>query len=241
MSILSVVTSLVLAVAPKFLKNLDNRDPKKAEMFAGRIKNFVDTNVKPINTEADVVEVVKIIKEKPEINLKILDVLLDAERELAELHIADVQHARASHRDLDQRTQPGMLIGASFASIIFIGAAITYLAINPPSGVSGGERDIAIQLTGAAVGFLTGIGGMFARNISSACDFWYGSSMGSKSKTDQISQIIDEGAGNRAAQHNNPVTPPILNVPPVAAPPAPVIDPVVAARENFRALMNPST
>lgn len=192
LSAISLISPLLSALAPKFLANLF--DAERGEEYAERVKNFVDNNVTKIDTEKDVDTAIEKIREDPVVNQRLLEMLIDAERDLYEKRIADVQHARDFRASIGGSKQPTILLGLSFGLLIFIILAVIAMVIWSPFLPENGNKDIVLQLSGAAIGFLTGIGGMFARNIGSAFDFWFGSSAGSKSKTAQIDTILKKAA-----------------------------------------------
>lgn len=189
MSSIKLATALLATVAPAFLRNLRREDI--SEKYAKRVIKYVDSNIRPVKTDEDVKEVADIVRQDPVQFEGFMEMLLEAERQLVEMHISDVQHAREHNRTAAESRQAFVLLVLSFASIICIAFFLMWMVLAPPKLSDGGpNRDLVIQISGAAIGFLTGIGGMFARNISSAFDYWFGSSAGSKDKSDQIDKII---------------------------------------------------
>jgi hypothetical protein len=91
------------------------------------------------------------------------------------------------------------MLAAAFAGVVGIALVMFLLSLSADAENS--------ALVNTLVGFLSGIGGMFARNIGTAFDFEFGSSRGSADKTREL-----------AALH--------------AAPPAPA-DPLTAFRRRL--------
>lgn len=98
-----------------------------------------------------------------------------------EAHNADRADARARDVALggENRRADVMLI-AAFVAVVAIAVVLAATAWAPP----GRESEV-----GTLTGFLTGIGGMFARNIGSAFDFEFGSSRGSREKTGALERL----------------------------------------------------
>lgn len=126
------------------------------------------------------------IRQNPELALQFKQAVLEQDAELEKAYLADRQDAR--HRDVEVRKITGgtnvradIMLIAAFVAVIVIAAFVTWLALKGLEGKAG-----------LAVGFLTTIGGMFARNIGSAFDFEFGSSRGSKEKDAALVKWVDE-------------------------------------------------
>ncbi len=91
--------------------------------------------------------------------------------------LADKRDARARDVEIRRLNDGGndratVMLGLAFLSITAICALL-----------------ILYPVPGEVLGFLTGIGGMFARNIGTAFDFEFGSSRGSKQKSAQLDKL----------------------------------------------------
>lgn len=221
--LVGLIRPLLTAVAPKFVKNLSDTD--RADDFARIVKTFVDQNVTPIDENADaataraeVNTAIDKIQNDPQLSERMMEMLIDAEREMAEKRLADVRNAREFRLNSVENSQSQWLLTFSFVLIFLIVLLLVGMIFIVPrlNFESDDNRELAIQISGAAIGFLTGIGGMFARNIGSVFDFWFGSSVGSKAKTEQIGKYLTE---NPAPPQPSP--PPV----PPPAPPAPPTPP----------------
>ena len=129
-------------------------------------------------------EIHQAISTDPQAALKLHQAELDfqakqTDQKLDELkaYLSDMQAART--RDLDIRKlgklnfRADLMLLAAFLAVIVI-AVILCL---------GGAA-----ISGSVIGFLTTIGGMFARNIGTAFDFEFGSSRGSMEKTQLLAE-----------------------------------------------------
>ncbi|MTI19309.1 hypothetical protein E1162_18865 [Rhodobacteraceae bacterium RKSG542] len=101
-------------------------------------------------------------------------------------------------------TEAADLLKLSFLLLALIIALVMLLIIAVPllAASVATSKDILLQLAGAALGFLTGLGGLFARNISSAFDFWWGSSAGSKQKDANLQEALSGQTDKTADQLN---------------------------------------
>ncbi|MEC9434418.1 MAG: hypothetical protein VYD87_16060 [Pseudomonadota bacterium] len=79
-----------------------------------------------------------------------------------------------------------LMLAGTYAALAIIAAVLGALAIFAP------ETDSALVNT--LVGFLTGIGGMFARNLGTAFDFEFGSSRSSREKDERLAGIAESQA-----------------------------------------------
>jgi hypothetical protein len=151
-----------------------------ATKVATVIQSVTDTDV---STPAGVAEARKKLEENPELKSKLQVELaqLDLELERIELqreqaYLADIQDARA--KAIQRReagggdTRANVLLALAFFAVI----AIVALVILVP------------EINQTVLGFVIGIGGMFARNIGSAFDFEFGSSKGSKIKDEKLAE-----------------------------------------------------
>jgi hypothetical protein len=197
--IVTLIAPLVQALAPKFLPVLTDSD--RGEEFAERIKNFVNSAVTPIDqnappetAKAQVKTAIQKIESDPLLSTEMLSMMIDAERDLTEKHLEDLKSARQFRLDHGEDSQSRWLLTLSFVllgTIIVVVVAMAFLVPLLGTWVDDFNEDIAMQISGAVLGFLTGIGGMFARNIGSVFDFWFGSSAGSKAKSAQIGKELE--------------------------------------------------
>ena len=120
----------------------------------------------------------------PELQAQLRIRLQEIEQTELEALLADKQNARA--RDVRIRELGGenrradIMVALAFGSITAICALL-----------------IIYPVPDAVLGFLTGIGGMFARNIGTAFDFEFGSSRGSKEKDRAAAEALRPLGGNQ--------------------------------------------
>jgi hypothetical protein len=140
-----------------------------------------------------------LIEADPELAARLASELRRLEAQELERLLADRRDARA--RDVEVRrltgglnTRANVMLLLAFLAIVVIAGKL--IALNLRSAGQSGDE---LQFTGAIIGFLTGIGGMFARNIGSAFDFEFGSSRGSKNKDGQIEQLSRDLSALRGA------------------------------------------
>ncbi|WP_310619257.1 hypothetical protein [Flexibacterium corallicola] len=214
----SVAAQILSALAPQFLQGLF--DPNHGEAFTSEVTRFIDRNLLgPSAKQAPdpAAAALQKLEQDPKLQQAFFEMLIETERRMHELHLKSVQQARehrASSRDMEQSSK---LLSQSFMLLVAIIGFVIVLVIVVPvvSAYSLEGKDSLLQITGAAIGFLTGIGGMFARNISAAFDYWFGSSSGSKHKTDQLSGMLS--APNWGRSFSSPFEPleaPAKQIPP---------------------------
>lgn len=186
----SALIPLVADAAPSIVRFLvadkEDNTPNRVEEAVGTVAKVVEavTN-QPINTPDDVAAAREILAQNPE-KLAALQIelaktnlefeRLDVEREKAILN--DKQNARATsiaRLQAGGSDWRGVMLVMAFVSII---AIVTLLVLKP-------------DVSQTVVGFIIGIGGMFARNIGSAFDFEFGSSRGSKEKSSMLKEEIE--------------------------------------------------
>lgn len=149
-----------------------------ANKVADVVKSVTNTDVTTPEGVASVREQLQadpVLKERLSMELARVDVELERmELKREQARLADVQDARAkaiARREVGGDDLRGnLMLVAAFFAIIAIVALLILVKDIPPE----------------VVGFVIGIGGMFARNIGSAFDFEFGSSRGSKSKDAKI-------------------------------------------------------
>jgi hypothetical protein len=130
--------------------------------------------------QADPDRAVDAIAKDPALQAELVKVLSAERLEFERLALADRQGAR--QRDVEVRKLTGgrnrradVMLIAAFVGVIAIAGFVTWISL------AGLEAK-----AGLAIGFLTTIGGMFARNIGTAFDFEFGSSRSSRDKDDLI-------------------------------------------------------
>lgn len=120
----------------------------------------------------------------------------DLRARLAELALAETEAHLADRADARERDlalvrqgrvnrRADLMLAAAFAGVVGIAGVMFLLSLSADAENS--------ALVNTLVGFLSGIGGMFARNIGTAFDFEFGSSRSSAEKT----QVL-EGFAARA-------------------------------------------
>ncbi len=177
LALASSLIPLVADVLPPMVRFLVG-DPaadsvKRTTDAATKIAKEVSRVVgQPVETPAQVEEARAILAADPALLVQLRSELARVDAELARIelerdkaYLADVQHARESQEQRGEKRGNLMLI-AAFVSIIAIVALVALVE----------------NLNQTVLGFIIGIGGMFARNIGSAFDFEFGSSRGSKNK-----------------------------------------------------------
>ncbi|WP_108262758.1 hypothetical protein [Mangrovicoccus ximenensis] len=178
--VLALATSLIPLVADvlppmvRFLVGDKQADAVKhtaeaAESIATEVSKVVGL---PVQTPAQVEEARAVLTANPELMVELRTSLAQLDAELARIELerdraflADIQDARRSQETRGEKRGNIMLVSA-FVAIVAIVALVT---LKP-------------DLNQTVIGFVIGIGGMFARNIGSAFDFEFGSSRGSKNK-----------------------------------------------------------
>lgn len=197
--VISLVKPVIAAIAPTFLRNLFGGE--KSEEFAKKVLDFINEKVSPVDPNADqtmanaeVERAIGKLQSDPELTQRMLEMMLESERQINEKEIEDLKDARQFRKDYGDEVQSNKLINISTGLLVFIIVVILLMLVVTPFLITkeadSPTKELIIQLSGAAFGFLTGIGGMFARNIGSAFDFWFGSSRGSKEKSGQISTVL---------------------------------------------------
>lgn len=237
--VISLVKPIVAAIAPGFLKNLISGN-QRSEEFATKVLEFINAKVSPVDpsatkevAEAEVNQAIQKLQSDPALSKSLLETLLESERQVTEREIADLKDARQFRNDYGDEVQSNKLINISSGLLVFIIVVIILMLVVTPAmiKVAGDQeavRDLVIQLSGAAFGFLTGIGGMFARNIGSAFDFWFGSSRGSKEKSAQIKTVLRTVQPETDRQFENTQT---------GANPTDTTNEIAKFHENFRRAM----
>ncbi len=186
MPLAALILPILSAVAPSLLRSVMG-DDRAADSVSRSVREAVaDVTGVVVTTEQERDEALRRLEQdaalRAELKLRLADLavreteMLLADR--ADARSRDVELARLTGGVNDRATK--MLI-AAFAAVTAI--VIALIALNH---VATPEND---RYVGAVIGFLTGVGGMFARNIGTAFDFEFGSSRGSKAKTGQIEAL----------------------------------------------------
>jgi hypothetical protein len=179
---------LVSSVAPALVRLATGSD--RAADVAREVSDAVGevVGIRPETPEL-ARDALEAIQADPALYARLRSRLAEIEQEELECLLADRQDARS--RDLRVRelaggvnTRANVMLLLAFLAIIAIAAALVLLNLNADA-----QSPQQMQFNGAIIGFLTGIGGMFARNIGSAFDFEFGSSRGSKNKDGQIEAL----------------------------------------------------
>ncbi len=111
-----------------------------------------------------------------------------AELSLAEAEALLADRADARARDVQivkvlgrENRRADVMLVAAFSAVVGIAGVMFLLSLNKDAENS--------AMVNTLVGFLTGIGGMFARNIGTAFDFEFGSSRSSREKDGRIAEL----------------------------------------------------
>ncbi|MDF2232606.1 hypothetical protein P2H44_08585 [Albimonas sp. CAU 1670] len=181
---LPAVLPLLTSLAPVLAKLVSGSD--RAEAVTKTVSAAVErvAGIAP-DTPEKVEKVRALIDQNPEMFVKLRTELQAIEQAELEAYLADRKDARARdlelHRLGDGNLRANIMLGMAFGAIVVITGALVLLN-------TFGEKS---EFTGAIFGFLTGIGGMFARNVGSAFDFEFGSSRGSQKKSEQLQTMTD--------------------------------------------------
>lgn len=182
---LPVVLPLITSLAPALAKVVTGSD--RAGEVTAAVSSVVErvAGITP-DTPEKVERVQAMIQADPALFMKMRTELQAIEQAELEAYLTDRKDARA--RDVELRrlgetgnTRANVMLAMAFGAIIVIAGALVLLnAYGAPN-----------EFTGAIFGFLTGIGGMFARNVGSAFDFEFGSSRGSQQKSQQLESLTN--------------------------------------------------
>ena len=138
------------------------------------------------------------LQANPDMQAKLVSELRRIEQQELDSILADRQHARDRDVKIQEATggnhRANIMLGMAFLAIVAIVVTLFLLYRHTP-----GENQNA-EILGTIIGFLTGIGGMFARNIGSAFDFEFGSSRGSKNKDAEIAKLSDQVSSLQSAE-----------------------------------------
>jgi hypothetical protein len=202
MALPALLAPILAAAAPRLIRLATGST--RAEAVTGAVADAVAevAGVRPDTPDA-AEAARRRLAEDPALTARLAERLRGIEEREFEAALADLADARA--RDVAIRRLGGgagradVMLGMAFLAIVAIAATLVWLM----------RQDGADpQLVGAIIGFLTGVGGMFARNIGSAFDFEFGSSRGSKAKDAQIESLTRDAralsveAGRTAAPLN---------------------------------------
>ncbi|SET77069.1 hypothetical protein [Oceanicella actignis] len=186
MPLVSLILPILSAVAPSLVKAVAG-DDENAQVISRTVRDVVaEVTGVAVTTAEERDEALRRIREdaelRAELKLRLADIALRETEALladrADARRRDVELTRVTGRVNDRATN--MLI-AAFAAVAVITVALIVLNFYVSA-----END---RYIGAVIGFLTGVGGMFARNIGTAFDFEFGSSRGSQIKSSQIEAL----------------------------------------------------
>lgn len=180
---------LVSAVAPALLSRLVGDS-------SGRVGAAVTAAVEEIvgadpRTEAGRDAALAAIEADPALAAELKARLAELSLAETEAYLADRADARARDVALAEATgesfrRADVMLIAAFAAVVAIATVMFLLSLNATAENS--------ALVNTLVGFLTGIGGMFARNIGTAFDFEFGSSRSSREKDGRLAGFAARGA-----------------------------------------------
>lgn len=174
--------SLVTEFAPGLIKHFaGDKAGEVAEDVAGVVKKATGKDI----SKPDELEEAKAILEKdPKLLLDFKTELANIELNREKAYLADRQDARQRDVELrktgDKNWRANIMLVCAFVAVITISIVL----------------GIMDKLQGPVIGFLTTVGGMFARNIGTAFDFEFGSSRGSQIKTDGMFKRLTGGTGS---------------------------------------------
>lgn len=119
-----------------------------------------------------------ILATNPELGVQLQTRMAELDNELTQMYLADVQDART--RDIEMRkqgqtnTRADVMVVSAFVGVIVISVFLI----------------MKTDVTQPVMVFLTTIGGMLMKNISTAFDFEFGSSRGSKEKSNNMGDMM---------------------------------------------------
>lgn len=182
---LPVVLPLLTSLAPALARVVTGSNR------AGEVTQAVSSAVERVagiapDTPEKVERVQAMIEADPALFMQMRTQLQAIEQAELEAFLGDRKDARARDIEIrqiseDGNTRANVMLAMAFGAIIVIAGALVLL----------NAYGQANEFTGAIFGFLTGIGGMFARNVGSAFDFEFGSSRGSQQKSQQLESLTN--------------------------------------------------
>lgn len=186
MALPALILPILSAVAPGLIRAVMG-EGETADAVSRSVRDAVrEVTGVEVTTEAERDAAMARIAEdaamRSELKLRLADIALRETEALladkADARRRDVALARITGSRNDRASN--MLIAAFGGVVAITGALIALNWIATP------END---RYVGAVIGFLTGVGGMFARNIGTAFDFEFGSSRGSQTKDGRIEAL----------------------------------------------------
>ncbi|MDF2235376.1 hypothetical protein P2H44_22705 [Albimonas sp. CAU 1670] len=178
--IAAALAPVLASAAPSLLGHI--MGPSGAAVGEAAVSVVEAVTGQEIRTPADGRRVAEILEANPQL-LADLQVRL-AELDVRELELANADRADARARDValgGEGVRANVMLIAAFVGIVAIaGVWAASIIWAPPEA----KAEVA-----GLMGFLSGIGGMFARNIGSAFDFEFGSSRGSREKTGALERL----------------------------------------------------
>lgn len=169
---LPFLVTAAASLAAKFVPSLIGHFAgDKAEEAANSVAEIVqDVTGQDISTSEGLDAAEAVLDESPELLVQLRTRMAELNVELEKAYLEDRQSARSRDVELrkigDKNWRANIMVLAAFVAVITIAFVLSYFT----------------GLKGEVVGFLTAVGGMFARNIGTAFDFEFGSSRGSKEK-----------------------------------------------------------
>lgn len=136
------------------------------------------TGVNTIAEGKDIDLAIDLLQNNPEMAVKLQTRLAELELETTKAFLGDIQDARS--RDLELKkagkdnVRADVMVVAAFVAIIVISVFLI----------------TADKIDAGVLAFLTTIGGMLMKNLSTAFDFEFGSSRGSKNKTSDMGSLM---------------------------------------------------
>ncbi len=186
MALPALILPILSAVAPALIGRVFGED-EGADKVARSVRAVVKevTGIE-VTTEAERDEALAAIAEDVALRAELKARLADIALRETEMLLADRADARNRDIELARLTGSGNDRATNMLIAAFAGVTVIVLAL---IGLNYYAELGSDRYVGTIIGFLTGIGGMFARNIGTAFDFEFGSSRGSQRKSGQIADL----------------------------------------------------
>lgn len=184
---MSPLIPIAISLAKEFLPSLVGKVAgDETGSIAGQVIDAASglVGVK-IEDESSAAVALKALKQNPELALNYQKHLADLEHQLELAYLEDIKDAR--ERDAEFIRAGKRNIRAD-AMVIAAFVAVTVIAVFL---INSGNIEEGV------LAFLTTIGGMLMKNISTAFDFEFGSSRSSKGKSDDMGALMRELAANK--------------------------------------------
>lgn len=197
---LPLVLPILSAVAPALISRLTG-DPESPATRAAVAAVQAVTGSDPTTPEGRDMALAA-IEADPALAMELRARLSEVALAETEALLADRADARAREVAIVEATgrasrRADVMLIAAFAAVVGIAGVMFLLSL--------GKTYENSALVNTLVGFLSGIGGMFARNIGTAFDYEFGSSRSSREKDERIAGIAAGGVAAPAAGALSPL------------------------------------